>query len=121
MVPMTMKIRIIEKIKQCINYYKNPRYAIFSGIKLNNQIFFLAKNCTVNNESPYIMDVIRKCSIKGEHREQYYRSSLFVRIWTFQDLIKTYRIIKNDGFAKSWTVVRKPDFWTPIEKAKYVQ
>ena len=97
---------MIDKIKKSYNYYKNPKYRIMQGIKIDNRaVMFLGANPIKPLDTSeqlktfgYIDKEIQEMKISFKNQKfTYWKSKMYCRIWTFKQLIKWARLVGGKG------------------------
>jgi hypothetical protein len=104
-------------LKKIIKYYKYPKYAVFIGCKIDDRaLFSLAKNLQKGTIASYAYSVELRHLGKWErpYDHEKLKSCLFIRIWTYKQLIQVARIFKEENKkyqANDYTCVRKSNFF----------
>lgn len=111
---------MIKTIIKAYRYFRYPKYAIFKGIQIEDRAYFsMAKNLKQSGEYGRAYSVERfSLPYDGWKRSRDYelwKDNLFLRIWTFKQLIRVVRILKQKGYSET----RHESFWKPIKEFSY--
>ena len=99
---------LLDKIRNALEYRKNPKYRIIMGIANENRsiLSFCAYpikpywyNEHFTTYGYYKEDVLENCiSFKNQPKLTWYKTQPTIVIWTFKDLLKWRRLLPKTGF-----------------------
>lgn len=99
--------KLIDKIKNNMSYYKNPRYIIIKGVGNGNRRIFIlgARPLTISHQyykmveiHGYDTDDHLRMSFQNQDDMTWFKSNKYKTIWTFKELIFWRRLLPNNGF-----------------------
>lgn len=104
-----MFTKIINRIRGILSYYKNPKYVVIQGITNNNRAVMSlgARPLEIPNiyyEEIRIQGYCDK-SIQEDHISyqnqpglSWHKSRIYVKIWSFKELMRWRRLLPSKGF-----------------------
>ena len=112
---MKILIKMISKIKDIYNYWKNPKYMVMKGVCIDDRcVLFIGAYPTCPHKykdkeikiQGYCDEAYLKFLVEFKNQEfTYYKSNKLCTIWTFKELIKWRRLLPKEGY----TVLEKKD------------
>ena len=116
---------MLSKLKKIFDYYKNPKYRIMKGVRIDNRALLFLAACPItprNLQEEYKIhgycdeDFHRKHYISFKNQKfTYSKSNMLCVIWTFRNLLKWARLLKTNAGDYQKVLEYKNKDWVNID------
>lgn len=104
-----MFVKITNRIRAILSYYKNPRYVVIQGVTNGNRAVMSLGARPLEVPNIYYEEirihgycdktVLENCiSYQNQPNMSWYKSRIYTRVWSFKELMRWRRLLPSKGF-----------------------